>query len=234
MVILHSLTVSLSVICYVYSYLARALYLFNRHSKSLTASTSCALVMDHSIPPDREDAESSVDGFNIKLRNYVKRIVSLPDVRNGELQPGTTAGGMWQQCCICYEPFEYHTWTRGLPVHRPIKLCCGHVFGMPCLARWASEVEFSNHCPFCRSAVYRHRTAVVRDHAPRRLAIAIAQIQNACENHLYHIWCNRKDYHSRRARRRLCNRLRQTESSLSTERTMAIFEAMVDVWWQRI
>ena len=195
-----------------------------------TASIQYNPVMDQTIPPDVEDLE---DDFAMKLKNYVKRIVTLPDVTDGSLQPDSVASDTWQECCICHDPYEYKAWQLGQTVHRPIQLTCGHVFGLPCLARWASEVEFSNHCPFCRSSVYGHPPVVLSNFAAWRLTKAIMQIQVICLNHPYYVWCTGKDTFSRALRPILFNSLLRTGSEMSTERTMAFFEAMLDVWWDR-
>lgn len=58
-------------------------------------------------------------------------------------------------CAICLEPFDNSLWhlNSDAPVNRPVKLECGHVIGMQCLAHLFFMSDFSNRCPLCRAKV---------------------------------------------------------------------------------
>lgn len=58
-------------------------------------------------------------------------------------------------CVICQEPFDNSLWQQDsdTPVNRPVKLECGHVFGIQCLAHLVFTSDFSNSCPLCRAKV---------------------------------------------------------------------------------
>ena len=59
-------------------------------------------------------------------------------------------------CAICQEPFDKSVWQKDntdTPVNRPVKLECGHVFGIQCLAHLVFTSDFSNRCPLCRAKV---------------------------------------------------------------------------------
>ena len=54
-------------------------------------------------------------------------------------------------CTICSEPF-----LRGSNPEVPVRLDCGHIFGMNCILKWLSPVSRSgnNSCPNCRHPVF--------------------------------------------------------------------------------
>ena len=54
-------------------------------------------------------------------------------------------------CVICQSPFDNNVWKLGETVNRPVKLDCGHVFGIQCLAHLVFTSDFSNRCPLCRA-----------------------------------------------------------------------------------
>ena len=56
-------------------------------------------------------------------------------------------------CVICQEPFDNNVWKFGDTVNRPVKLECGHIFGIQCLAHLVFTSDFSNRCPLCRAQV---------------------------------------------------------------------------------
>ena len=55
------------------------------------------------------------------------------------------------QCTICSEGF-----LRGENPEVPIRLDCGHVFGMNCILKWLSPLSRSgnNSCPNCRAKLF--------------------------------------------------------------------------------
>lgn len=54
-------------------------------------------------------------------------------------------------CVICQSPFDNNVWKFGDTVNRPVKLDCGHIFGIQCLAHLVFTSDFSNRCPLCRA-----------------------------------------------------------------------------------
>ena len=54
-------------------------------------------------------------------------------------------------CTICSEPF-----LRGSNPEVPVRLDCGHIFGMNCILKWLSPVSRNgnNNCPNCRHPVF--------------------------------------------------------------------------------
>lgn len=54
-------------------------------------------------------------------------------------------------CTICSEPF-----LRGSNPEVPVRLDCGHIFGMNCILKWLSPVSRNgnNSCPNCRHPVF--------------------------------------------------------------------------------
>ena len=54
-------------------------------------------------------------------------------------------------CTICSEPF-----LRGDNPEVPVRLDCGHIFGMSCILKWLSPISRAgnNSCPNCRKAVF--------------------------------------------------------------------------------
>ncbi|KAL9136200.1 MAG: hypothetical protein Q9175_002589 [Cornicularia normoerica] len=55
-------------------------------------------------------------------------------------------------CPICREHFEWGP-MPGKTMNRPVKLTCGHVFGVQCFAQWMLSPNFDGLCPFCRAIV---------------------------------------------------------------------------------
>lgn len=59
-----------------------------------------------------------------------------------------------RDCSICREPFEKRVWKqKGDSVNSPVKLNCGHIFGIQCLAHLVFTSDFANKCPLCRAPV---------------------------------------------------------------------------------
>lgn len=59
-----------------------------------------------------------------------------------------------RDCSICQEPFEKTLWEKmGDSVNSPVKLDCGHVFGIQCLAHLVFTSDFANKCPLCRAQI---------------------------------------------------------------------------------
>ena len=64
-------------------------------------------------------------------------------------------------CDNCHESFS-PSWQMGEIYNCPVKLACGHAFGLSCLASWLFSPAFDNHCPFCRSPVIEKRSLPVQ------------------------------------------------------------------------
>ena len=66
-------------------------------------------------------------------------------------QPLASELGDGMSCTICSEPF-----LRGSNPEVPVKLDCGHIFGMNCILKWLSPVSRNgnNSCPNCRHPVF--------------------------------------------------------------------------------
>ena len=67
-----------------------------------------------------------------------------------------------RDCALCCEPYKESTWQLDGPLNRPVRLNCGHAFGLKCLAQWMFSENFSNRCPYC--AVLIFSAAVVAYH----------------------------------------------------------------------
>ena len=55
-------------------------------------------------------------------------------------------------CPICKEPFQ-GLQTPGETLDRPVRLSCGHIFGLQCLARWMFSTYMDGHCSYCRAII---------------------------------------------------------------------------------
>ena len=53
------------------------------------------------------------------------------------------------ECYVCKEPFE----TTPFQLERPVRLDCGHIIGLKCLARWVLSKHFDSECSLCRVKV---------------------------------------------------------------------------------
>ncbi|CAF9926367.1 MAG: hypothetical protein ALECFALPRED_003428 [Alectoria fallacina] len=72
-------------------------------------------------------------------------LLSVPNIKIKHIPPAQ------RLCVICQEPFSSTPWYPGTTVNRPVKLACGHVFGIQCLAHLVFTSDFSNRCPLCRA-----------------------------------------------------------------------------------
>ncbi|KAL2037635.1 hypothetical protein N7G274_009580 [Stereocaulon virgatum] len=91
---------------------------------------------------DRPSAASE-SALDHRTKDLARRIHSSCSLPTGEELDS-------KQCHICTQPFLT---TRRPEI--PIKLNCGHIFGMACLLRWLNPLagNGSNSCPLCRRPV---------------------------------------------------------------------------------
>ena len=55
-------------------------------------------------------------------------------------------------CLICKEPFNLWRISTDT-MNRPVRLPCGHVFGVQCFAQWMFSPGFQGRCPLCHIVV---------------------------------------------------------------------------------
>ncbi|MCJ1460196.1 hypothetical protein MMC28_010575 [Mycoblastus sanguinarius] len=84
------------------------------------------------------------------LKKTVARLDFLLTIPNIKIKKISTDG---RDCSICQDPFHNNTWKAGETANRPVKLECGHMFGIQCLARLVFTSDFSNRCPLCRATI---------------------------------------------------------------------------------
>lgn len=80
-----------------------------------------------------------------KIRGYFEILATVP-----YLEPDDPASQ--DDCAICKEPFEWQP-LPGETLNKPVRLYCGHVFGIQCLAEWVFSPTFFDCCPFCRARI---------------------------------------------------------------------------------
>lgn len=54
-----------------------------------------------------------------------------------------------QDCPNCHESYSTNSWQFGKTVEYPVRLPCGHIYGLKCLAQMAVSKEFGHKCPQC-------------------------------------------------------------------------------------
>lgn len=77
----------------------------------------------------------------------VNVLLTLPDVKIRKIPADSTI------CSICHDPFAKDPWKMGETVNSPVKVECGHIFGIQCLARLLYSDESSARCPLCRAKI---------------------------------------------------------------------------------
>ena len=55
-------------------------------------------------------------------------------------------------CDICQEPYREAP-LEGKSLNRPVRLRCGHVYGIQCLAHWLLSESSNLLCPHCRTPI---------------------------------------------------------------------------------
>lgn len=83
-----------------------------------------------------------------KITAQFEFLLTVSDVRIEEISRDQMA------CSICHELFEKALWKKtGDSINSPVKLDCGHIFGIQCLAHLVFTSDFANKCPLCRAQV---------------------------------------------------------------------------------
>ena len=68
-----------------------------------------------------------------------------------------------RSCCLCLEPYSWGKKSTGSD-EIPVRLTCGHTFGLRCIGRWLSQCKEDQDwgtCPVCRSRLFCWVTIVV-------------------------------------------------------------------------
>lgn len=83
-----------------------------------------------------------------KITDQLDFLLTVLDVEVGNIPADR------RDCSICEEPFEKTVWKKkGDSINSPVKLDCGHIFGISCLAKLVFTSDFANKCPLCRARI---------------------------------------------------------------------------------
>ncbi|KAF6241349.1 hypothetical protein HO173_000059 [Letharia columbiana] len=83
-----------------------------------------------------------------KITDQLDFLLTVLDVEVGDIPADR------RDCFICQEPFEKTVWKKkGDSINSPVKLDCGHIFGISCLAKLVFTSDFNNTCPLCRARI---------------------------------------------------------------------------------
>ncbi|KAF6223243.1 hypothetical protein HO133_000085 [Letharia lupina] len=83
-----------------------------------------------------------------KITDQLDFLLTVLDVEVGNIPTDR------RDCSICQEPFEKTVWKKkGDSINSPVKLDCGHIFGINCLAKLVFTSDFANTCPLCRARI---------------------------------------------------------------------------------
>ena len=80
-----------------------------------------------------------------KVASYFKFLATVPYADADD-------PGILHDCPVCKEPFKL-TQTPEETIDQPVRLSCGHVFGIQCLARWMFSENFDGCCSYCRAII---------------------------------------------------------------------------------
>lgn len=58
------------------------------------------------------------------------------------------------RCGICRETYSTNVTSSGTVSEDPVRLPCGHEFGLECISTWLSPEEGKNSCPMCRHVLF--------------------------------------------------------------------------------
>lgn len=165
-----------------------------------------------------------MEAYRIKVKVYLDFLITLPavDINILELED--------RNCPICQEEYHDTLWRLGKdPVHRPVRLNCGHVFGMPCLARWLFFSRFYNQrCPLCRAYTCTERDPTAPSWEVELLVKTVSDIEFSCRDHPSHIWCDVKEQRVEGLKRVLHDELAMKGSKLPIEQIIVLFEASLE------
>ena len=83
----------------------------------------------------------------LRIVASVDILLTVPDVQIKKIPADD------RQCPICHERFAKNEWKVGEMNNSPVRIACGHVFGMQCLARLLFSTQSSVPCPLCRAEI---------------------------------------------------------------------------------
>ena len=109
------------------------------------------------------------------LSSYFRFLATVPYL--GVEDPAFQA-----DCPLCKEPFQWLQ-PSGKPLNRPVRLSCGHVFGLQCLAQWMFSPDFDGHCCFCR-AIIVDPTRTLSQHTTLNAAVTNLKILGLFQDHI--------------------------------------------------
>ena len=82
-----------------------------------------------------------------KVASYFKFLATVPYADADD-------PAVLHDCPVCKEPFKL-TQTPEETMNQPVRLSCGHIFGIQCLARWMLSENFDGCCSYCRTTMVR-------------------------------------------------------------------------------
>ena len=109
---------------------------YEQQLHNLYAQHQCALLMNYTRDSDKE---KRIESLNKEIQR-VKEVIETIKERISSYSVNT--------CPICFDIIENPTATK----------CCNHIFCFKCIAR---SLERSQHCPMCRSAIYKHNLTII-------------------------------------------------------------------------
>ena len=130
--------------------------LFNRFAnESMRLRVSCVLIELLPIWKNRRgDSDLYIRPCTIipramaqleTLRSYFQYLITAPYTNDDD-------PAFQDDCAICKAPFGYPREPENI-MDRPVRLSCGHVFGLQCLAKWMLSPKYDAHCSYCRIIV---------------------------------------------------------------------------------
>jgi len=84
-----------------------------------------------------------------ELYSYFDFLLGLPNIPIDQIPLDDRV------CAFCHEGYEITAWRRNQTMNCPVRLHCGHIFGVQCLARWILSPNFNNTCPYCQTKLMR-------------------------------------------------------------------------------
>ena len=160
--------------------------------------------------------DSGVDVEQLKTKFIFLR--DVPYVEMANLTPFN------DECYVCLEPFNSSPWQLEGTLNRPVRLPCGHIIGIQCLARWALSANFDNRCSLCRVKVIDTSRVPITDRNSgcalmilETLAVFEGSISSARKERLLDIYRKGKWGPRRKGRRVL----------LDADRLMMLYEEFV-------
>ena len=84
-------------------------------------------------------------------------------------------------CGICFDPYSTSPIGYGDFDNRPLRLPCGHMFGLQCLAHWMFSPNFDHHCSLCRTKIVPSLRQQTQQALPKPLTHTAAHFQRISE-----------------------------------------------------